>query len=71
MEAEDTEEETDSASGSPGERPGKALDGAGSGRGEEARVRCVRRGVLTTKVPCAPHREERLLSLLLKQKLSF
>lgn len=45
VEAKDAEEETDSASGSPAEGPGKARDGAGSGRGEDAapcaRLRCA------------------------------
>lgn len=36
VEAKDAEEETDSASGSPAEGLGKARDGAGSGRGEDA-----------------------------------
>lgn len=43
MEAKDAEEETDSASGSPAEGPGKARDGAGSGRGEDA-APCARLG---------------------------
>lgn len=52
MEAKDAEEETDSASGSPAEGPGKARDGAGSGRGEDA-APCARLGLAPGVFLCA------------------
>lgn len=63
MEAKDAEEETDSASGSPAEGPGKARDGAGSGRGEDAApLRAARLG--SRGLPACPLDGRASVSLL-------
>lgn len=71
MEVKDAEEETDSVSGSPGEGPGMARDGAGSGRGEKA-AQCARVSAALSGASCVPaSRRNPLLSPLTNTELLF